>query len=463
MKKISIYNVEDPPIGIGGMGCVYRGYDPQGNPVAIKEMRAEYVQDQDMRARFHQEIKMLSELEHTAIVKMFGSFEERGNLYLVMEFVEGLTIDQYVKRCGSLNENNAVRLMSEILSALSLVHEKGYVHRDIKPSNIMLQHDGKVCLLDFGIAKDMNRRNNGLTIGQLTIGTDGYMSPEQAGGYNIDHRSDIYSLGCVLYYMLVGSHAIEKQSNDYKTRMAILENDFPQAKRYNPNISDNTQRILDRATNKNMLQRFQSCREFELELRGEPPREIIISIGRNVGCDIKVHDIKVSGYHADIIRCKSGNFILRDKSMNGTFVKGQMVHHQEISIQGYGNEKIILANVAELLWNDIVKALHQKEQTVSGEDNPTTPTSSPTTPQPTPPPPIYEPKSATGWLVAIYIFAVLGGWLGVAFGISVYNNKVEFVDGKKMPKYKQSHRTAALIGAILSGVSMIIWITVMNI
>jgi serine/threonine-protein kinase len=448
-------------------------------------MRAEYVQDKDLRARFHQEIKMLSELDHAAIVKMYGSFEEHGNLYLVMEFVEGETVEQYVRRHGKMAEDGAIEIIREILPALSLVHQNGYVHRDIKPSNIMLRTDGKggkVCLIDFGIAKDMNRQNSGLTVGQLTIGTDGYMSPEQAGGYSVNLLSDIYSLGCVLYYMLVGAHAIEKQSNDYKTRVAILEKPFPKAQCYNPNISNNMQRILDRATNRNMLQRFQSCREFELELSGSKTEinenktvagneniapNIIVSIGKQ-DCDIVVSHPNVSRHHLDIEfvnNTGSSYYRFTDRSMNGTIINGETIHNRQFDITSWNGlpdntwqpPTILLAGKVELKWEEVKEAFAKKREAT------TPPPGRPTQPPHTHPP-VYEPKSATGWMVAIYIFAVLCGLLGIAFGISIYNSKVKFADGKKAPKYKQQHRTAALIGAILSGISMIIiWKTIMTI
>jgi serine/threonine-protein kinase len=478
MKKILIYNVEEIPIGVGGMGSVYSGHDQQGNRIAIKEMRAEYVLDKNLRDRFRQEVDILSELDHPSIVKMFSSFEEHGNLYLVMEFVEGETIEQYIRKHENITENEAIEILCEILPALSIVHKKGYVHRDIKPSNIMLRTDGKggkVCLLDFGIAKDMNRQNNGLTIGQQMIGTDGYMSPEQAGGDTIDRRSDIYSLGCVLFYMLTRQHAIIKQESEYKTRMAIIEKDFPKAQLYNPNISDNIQRILDIATSKNMLQRFQSCREFELELLGSKTEinenktvvenRIIVSIGKQ-NCDIVVPHQNVSRHHLDIEDISTtgrGYYRFTDRSTNGTVINGVTVHNRQIDITYWNGlldntwepPTIRLADKVELKWEIIEMAFAKKRGA--------TPQSHTPTPQPhTPTPPIYEPKPATGWLIAIYIFAVLGGLLGIALGILIYNDKVQFADGKKTPRYKQSHRTAALIGAILSGVSIIIWITVIN-
>jgi serine/threonine protein kinase/formylglycine-generating enzyme required for sulfatase activity len=267
--QISIYNVQDTPIGRGGMGQVYLGTDPQGHRVAIKEMLAQYVSDPHLRKRFHQEVNILSQLEHSSIVKMYASFEECGNLYLVMEYVEGETIEQYVQRRGVLSEKEAATIMSQILSALDYAHSKGFVHRDIKPSNIMIRPDGSACLLDFGIAKDMKRTDSGsglTTTFGMTIGTVGYMSPEQAEGLSIDHRTDIYSLGCVLFYMLTGQHAVKEESNEIKTRIAIINKPFPKAKLYNPNLSNDIQKVLDRATDKDMTKRVQSCWEFNNEL-----------------------------------------------------------------------------------------------------------------------------------------------------------------------------------------------------
>jgi serine/threonine-protein kinase len=377
--KISIYDVQDKPLGQGGMGKVYLGSDNKGNLVAIKEMLAEYVTDSDLRARFHQEVKISSQMEHSSIVKMYASFEENANLYLVMEYVEGETIEQYVRQRGALEEVEAIRLICETLSALGYAHQKGFVHRDIKPNNIMIRPNGSVCLLDFGIAKDMN--SNGLTIGQVTIGTDGYMSPEQAGGYNIDHRSDIYSLGCVFFYMLTGHHAIEKKLNDHETRIAIIENDFPQAVNYNRNVSVNTQGILNKATYKNMMQRFQSCREFELELKGKRTmvednntdnKNSIISIGRG-DCDIIVAHPKVSQHHADIkIETQSGytKYFFQDRSTNGTVIDGKNIHNSKIEIHPHSHPAILLAGTAELKWNMVEETFRKKRNLVnSGDEN----------------------------------------------------------------------------------------------
>jgi serine/threonine-protein kinase len=285
-----------------------------------------------------------------------------------MEYVEGETIEQYVRQRGPVEESEAVRLICETLSALGYAHQKGFVHRDIKPSNIMIRPNGSVCLLDFGIAKDLN--SNGLTVGQVTIGTDGYMSPEQAGGYNIDHRTDIYSLGCVFFYMLTGHHAIEKKSNDHETRIAIIQNDFPQVADYNRAVSDSTQNVLNKATHKNMMQRFQSCREFELELINK--RTMImdnsnsISIGRG-DCDIIVFHPKVSQHHADIrIEAYSGyaKYFFRDRSTNGTVIDGRNIHNSEVEIYPDARSVILLAGTSELKWETVEAIFRRKSNFV---------------------------------------------------------------------------------------------------
>jgi serine/threonine-protein kinase len=430
------------------------------------------------------------------------------------------------------------------------------VHRDIKPSNIIVKPDGRICLIDFGIVKDM-KHSTGQTMTQI-IGTDGYMSPEQAAPATIDYRSDIYSLGCLLYYMLVGNHAIQKQSNDYATKMTILKSAFPKAQHFNPNLSDHIQQILDKATDKNMLRRFQSCREFELEISGGGTvvngydTNNIVSVGRQ-NCDVIVYDPteKVSRHHLDIIEIQcppeenvdTVSFLIRDRSTNGTtisfrfgnYVNSEKIHSTETMIDVNADEytphypKILLADKVELNWSDVEAAFARKR----GATKP------PVKDTPPPAPPIDEAKkarrksavseiiggivlivvgviltvislssdsrigyvfyglvatgvvsmikgirsmkpanstagsmyqqakegqSATGWLVAIYILAFCGllGFLGLFLGIMVYCSKITLPDGQKAPKYKKSHRTAALIGAILSAVLMIAIIIILS-
>ena len=139
------------------------------------------------------------------IVNIDGSCCEGTNLYMVSEYIEGYTLEERIREQGCVTENEALKIMDQVLEAMQYVHNYNVIRRDLKPSNIMIRKDnGKICLLDFGIAKDM--KSKGLTSGMLTIGTNGYLSPEQAEGITIDSRTDIYSLGCVLYYILSVTH-----------------------------------------------------------------------------------------------------------------------------------------------------------------------------------------------------------------------------------------------------------------
>ncbi|MDR1022790.1 MAG: protein kinase [Prevotellaceae bacterium] len=371
--KISIYTVNDTPIGGGGMGNVYLGTDPQGNCVAIKRMHPQLTTDANMRAFFHKEISTHRQLDHPSIVKMYDSFEEGGILYLIMEYVEGETLDKYVKRHGGvLPETEAVIILSDILPALSYFHSLGYVHRDIKPNNIMIRPNGKTCLLDFGVVKDMKSSSN-LTVGQK-IGTDGYMSVEQALGYSINHLSDIYSLGCVLFFMLTGRTPFVKQTNDFDTRKTIIKQPFPKAQHFNPKVSDFIQSILDKATCKDMRLRFQSCCELELEICGGgtrvgPDTELdsrnTISVGR-LNCDITVapHNHRVSRHHLDITFVQNTDgggsyYKISDRSANGTAVNGENIHNRTVETRYAAS--LLLAGEEALKWTDVKAAFAQKQ------------------------------------------------------------------------------------------------------
>lgn len=379
MFRLSIYDVEEKPIGQGGMGTVYRGYDRMGNKVAIKEMRPELMADSDLCRRFRREIGILSKLNSKNIVNMLASFEENNRLYIVMEFLDGVTLQEYVRTRGPMKEQEAVACMCQVLDGLADVHKHGFVHRDIKPSNIMLCNDGTVKLLDFGIAKDMNGQG---TIGELVIGTSGYMSPEQAEGYSINHLSDIYSLGCVLYYMLVGEHAVQEQSNNNATMIAVIKAVIPQVKMKRPDVSDRINDVVAKALNKNMQRRFQSCSEFNRALTGASGPDIhadggsmdsyTVSIGRS-GCDINVNDPanRVSRHHADVTwsPASSGqDFRYTDCSTNGSKINGMVVHNKSYSFYGYENVDILLAGNVRLDWRTVLTALNRKKDNSVSKD-----------------------------------------------------------------------------------------------
>lgn len=298
MRQVANYTIEDTPIARGGMGQIFRGRDSQGKIVAIKEILPEFANDWAILSRIEKEVEFLLKVNHPSIVKLYAAFRDDAtqNYYIVMELVEGLNIEQYVTKHGAIPEQQAVELMLKILDALQCVHNAHIVHRDIKPSNIMIRPGGNVCLLDFGVAKDMDNTNSSTIVGSI-IGTNGYMSPEQADGFSINFRSDIYSLGCVFYYMLTGHHAFNTLASEFETKDAILNNEFPRLSKYKSGLSDILQKVLDKATNKNMMLRYQNCYEFMAALSngthvshtGTQNAPIMISIGREM-CDIIIND-----------------------------------------------------------------------------------------------------------------------------------------------------------------------------
>lgn len=378
-------------IGKGGMGSVYEGRTSNGTKVAIKMLRADVAFNPEFRELFESEAKVLSQMNHPMVVKIMGSTfsDEQKNLYLPMEFIDGETISHRIHTQGPFTETEAVKLMVQILDALSYVHSTNNVHRDIKPSNIMIRPDGSICVIDFGIAKDM-KTHTGKTIGRV-IGTDGYMSPEQTDGLNIDHRTDIYSLGCLLHFMLTGQDAITKKQDDYATRMAILHDEFPCARDIVPNLSEHIQQIIYKAVDKNMLHRYQTAMEFRSDLlntssinedTGQHPDVITVTVGRR-NCDVIIQSEYVSSHHLDITWTRDTTtdnpniteyLTISDNSTNGIGMNGQYLHHENKRIIYRINQskpqplpQILLAGrpECELNWECVISKLKSKGMTES--------------------------------------------------------------------------------------------------
>ena len=191
-------------LGTGGMAVVYKAKCHRLNRmVAVKILKPELAQDEEIRNRFHDESQAVAKLNHPNIVNVFDVNQSDGVEYIVMELIEGITLKQYMRKRGSsLNWREALHFMSQILQALRHAHSRGIIHRDIKPQNIMVLRDGSVKVADFGIARITDSQR---TMNQEALGSVHYISPEQARGSNIDARSDLYSAGVVLYEMLTGT------------------------------------------------------------------------------------------------------------------------------------------------------------------------------------------------------------------------------------------------------------------
>ena len=233
-------------LGAGGMGEVYRARDTRlGRDVALKVLPAAVAADPHRRARFERESQLLAALNHPNIAAIYGVEESSGTTALVLELVEGGSLDARLRR-GPVPPDEAIAIARHILDALDAAHEKGIVHRDLKPANIAITADGVVKVLDFGLAKTSGARESGgssvaggdlthsptmvgPTVGAVLLGTAPYMSPEQARGRVVDKRTDIWAFGCVLYEMLTGRRAFSGETTtDVLARIVEREPDWTQ-------------------------------------------------------------------------------------------------------------------------------------------------------------------------------------------------------------------------------------------
>jgi len=192
-----------PVLGQGGMAKVYRGLDRQlGRQVAIKVLAPPFDRDGEFVERFQREARAAAGLSHPNIVAVFDSGSDDGTHFIVTELVDGETLADRLRRDGPMPPGEAVAVAVDIARALAAAHERGLIHRDIKPGNVMLLPDGRVKVVDFGIARAAG--SDTLTNTGVVLGSTAYLSPEQAGGQPVDERADLYALGCVLYEMLTG-------------------------------------------------------------------------------------------------------------------------------------------------------------------------------------------------------------------------------------------------------------------
>ena len=200
-ERIGHYKITDR-IGRGAMGVVYSGRDERtGRPVALKVMMTDLEGDKETRERFNREANVAGKMVHRNIINVYEAGEEDGRLYMVMELLEGETLNDYMKRVGNLPLEHALDLMMQVCEGLAIAHAHAIVHRDIKPGNLFVMRDGGLKILDFGVAR---LANSSMTASGFIVGTPDFMSPEQARGREIDQRSDVFSAGAVFYYMLSG-------------------------------------------------------------------------------------------------------------------------------------------------------------------------------------------------------------------------------------------------------------------
>ena len=251
-------------IGEGGMGNVFLAEDKKlGRKAAIKAILPHLAKNQHIRDRFMNELKTMSRLQHENIVNLYDYIVEEERLYLIMEHVDGSPLDEYLENLGRpLEEDLAIEITKQIVSACQNAHSKGVVHRDIKPSNIMITKEGIVKILDFGIAKIINEEVNKLTKTGLQIGTVYYMAPEQVQGKDVSFQTDIYSIGVTLYQLITGDKPYSDLTNEYQIYEKIVKEDLPDPSAMRPELSIYIGKVVSKATRKAPSDRFKNCDEF---------------------------------------------------------------------------------------------------------------------------------------------------------------------------------------------------------
>ena len=290
--KLGPYEIQSI-VGAGGMGEVYRAHDSRLNrTVAIKVLPASFSADRDRLQRFAQEARAAAALNHPNILSIFDIGEEKGAPYVVSELLEGETLRERLRN-GALPIRRAVDYALQVARGLAAAHEKGIVHRDLKPENLFLTSDGRVKILDFGLAKLTLPESHAGSGDSLTVevateagvvmGTAGYMSPEQVRGKPVDHRSDIFAFGAILYEMISGKRAFHGETTA-DTMSAILKEETPELAETARTVPPGLERIVRHCLEKHPTQRFQSAGDlaFDLEALTE------ISAGSKSGAQVAV-------------------------------------------------------------------------------------------------------------------------------------------------------------------------------
>ncbi len=264
-KKIESYTFLSI-LGKGGMGTVYKAYDEKlDRHVAIKILDVKVIDKTKFIERFKREARHQAQLSHPNIVTVYGFIDSEGTLGIVMEYVEGESLEKVIFRQRRLHIFDVVYIMRQALLAIGYAHKKGFVHRDIKPSNIILNTEGTVKIMDFGISKSLEDRSMTKTGAQL--GTVFYMSPEQIKGNDVTHLTDIYSIGCTLYEMIAGQPPFNYES-EYDVMDAHLKKEPPKMSQIIPGTPSVLDRIISTCLMKNTAGRYQNCAEIIEELHG---------------------------------------------------------------------------------------------------------------------------------------------------------------------------------------------------
>jgi serine/threonine-protein kinase len=247
-------------LGSGGMSTVYLARDQTlDRDVAVKVMHREMSEQADQLERFRQEARAVAKLSHPNVVAVIDAGEDGGHPYIVFEYVEGETLKQRISRVGALDPQEALAYAIEIARGLTVAHARNMVHRDIKPQNVLIDAEGRAKLTDFGISRQLEQ--DGMTATGRVLGTTDYVAPEQAMGHGVDPRSDVYSLGVVLYEMLIGQVPFHADSQ-VGVAMKHVNEELPDVQQRRPEVSAAAALVVERATDKDPNRRYQDVGEM---------------------------------------------------------------------------------------------------------------------------------------------------------------------------------------------------------
>lgn len=281
-------------IGTGGMAVVYKAMCHRLNRyVAVKILRDELANDEEFRKRFQTEAQAVAMLSHPNIVSVYDVSHSDGVEYIVMELIEGVTLMQYMKKKGALGWKEALHFAVQISKALEHAHEKGIIHRDIKPQNIMILKDGTIKVADFGIAALESAQEKK---SDQTVGSVHYIAPEQARGEQPDPRSDIYSLGVVMYEMLTGKMPYDGDTAEQVAMKHITGHPVP-PQELNPDIPEELAAITLKAMNSDINARYQSASELLRDLEDFRKQQAAANLGSGSDEDLEILDVITPDVH----------------------------------------------------------------------------------------------------------------------------------------------------------------------
>jgi serine/threonine-protein kinase len=251
-------------IGGGGMANVYLAHDMiLDRDVAVKVLRMDFAEDEEFIRRFHREAQSATSLAHPNIVSIYDVGEEDSIYYIVMEYVDGQTLKQYIQQNSPIRIDDALEIMKQLTSAISHAHQNHIIHRDIKPHNILIDRHGNVKITDFGIAMALSATS--ITQTNSVLGSVHYLSPEQARGGMANRKSDIYSLGIVMFELLTGRLPFSGESA-VSIALKHLQSETPSLKRWNPSIPQSVENIVLKATAKDPFHRYDSVEDMEEDI-----------------------------------------------------------------------------------------------------------------------------------------------------------------------------------------------------